>query len=321
MRRPAYSLLAIAAFVSAQAVSADLAEQPPAWAYPVNTANLNASPDDGAPQRVPGSTVSYTASQIHDRFNSPVWHPEDQPPLPEVVAHGRKPDVFACAWCHRSAALGGPDNANLAGLPASYIVQQMADFRSGARTTSVPKRNIQGMIAVAKGATDEEVRIAADYLSALKPTPVIRVVESETAPKTRVVDWHLAVESGAGTEPLARRIIEVPEDTEQYDNRDSRARFIAYVPPGSMQRGQQIAATGGGGKTQQCAACHGPGLKGLGPVPRLAGLSPTYVFRQLYDFRSGARAGASSAAMRPVVENLGVDDMIALSAYVSSLSP
>ena len=296
-------------------------EGPPAWAYPVNPPGLKPPPDDGAPLRVPGSAATYTLSEVRDRFLAPVWHPGDHPPLPEVVARGRKPDVWACGFCHRADGPGGPENSNLAGLPAAYLVQQMRDYQSGARKTAVPKRNADFMISIAKAATDAEIEAAAAYFSSLKPKAVIRVVESDTAPKTYVTSWHLAAVPGGETEPLGRRIIEVPEDTEQFARRDSRARFIAYVPVGSIQRGQALATTGGGGKTIQCAICHGPDLKGLGPIPGIAGRSPSYFFRQLYEFKSGARAGSGSALLKPVVEKLSIDDMIDLAAYVATLTP
>ena len=74
--------------------------------------------------------------------------------MPAVVARGRKPDVLACGFCHRADGPGGPENASLAGLSADYIVQQMADFKSGARKTSVPERAPPAlMIQVAKAAT------------------------------------------------------------------------------------------------------------------------------------------------------------------------
>jgi hypothetical protein len=53
-------------------------------------------------------------------------------------------------------------------------------------------------------------------------------------------------------EPIGQRIIEVPEDVEQFVSRDTRARFIAYVPPGTIKEGEALATTGGGGKTVQC---------------------------------------------------------------------
>jgi mono/diheme cytochrome c family protein len=55
------------------------------------------------------------------------------------------------------------------------------------------------------------------------------------------------------------------------------------------------------GKTTACAGCHGPDLKGKDDVPPLAGRSPSYLARQLYDFQQGTRNGAAAPLMRPVV--------------------
>ena len=62
-------------------------------------------------------------------------------------------------------------------------------------------------------------------------------------------------------------------------------------------------------------------LRGKDVVPTIAGRSPTYLFRQLYDFKSGARKGANSETMKPAVEKITVTDMIALVAYSASLAP
>jgi len=296
------------------------ADNPPDWAYPVNPPGFKPKPDDGTPRRVAGSGATYTLTQLRDRFISPVWHPQEHPLQPEVVARGRKPDVFACGFCHRADGPGGPENANLAGLPAAYIAQQMADYKSGARKTAVPGRNIDLMISLARAAADAEVQAAAAYFSALKTRAVVRVVEADSVPRTYVTGWHFAAIGKGEQEALGQRIIEMPEIFEQFENRDTHARFIAYVPKGSIQKGQELATTGGG-KTVQCASCHGQDLKGVGPIPGLAGRSPTYLFRQLYDFKHGARSGTASAQMKPTVENLAVEDMIALAAYVASLAP
>jgi mono/diheme cytochrome c family protein len=88
--------------------------------------------DDGSLRHVPGSTQAYTLSQLRDFFRAPDWHPDDHPVMPEVVARGRRPDLFACGFCHRADGSGGPENASIVGLPAACIVQQMADFRGGA---------------------------------------------------------------------------------------------------------------------------------------------------------------------------------------------
>ena len=296
------------------------AEGPPEWAYPVNPPDFKPPEEDGVPRRVPGSSATYTVTQLRDRFIAPVWHPSEHPPLPPVVAQGRKPDVFACGFCHRADGPGGPENANLAGQPAAYIMQQMVDFRSGARKTSVAKRNVDLMISLSKPMTDAEIADAAAYFAALKPRAVIKVVETDTVPKTFITFNHLAALPSGEKEPIGKRIVEVPEVLEQFANRDTHAQFIAYVPPGSVKRGEALVKTGAG-KTIQCTICHGPDLKGLGNMPGIVGRSPSYMVRQLYDLKSGARAGPYSSMMKPVVAELSVDDMAQIAAYLATQAP
>lgn len=292
---------------------------PPAWAYPVNPPNFQRSPDDGTIRRVPDSTAGFTLTQVRDLFAAPDWHPDDHPPMPEIVATGRKPDVFACGVCHRADGPGGPENASLFGLSAEYIMQQAAEFKTGLRTNAVPRVANNLMVKLSMAVTDQELKEAAVYFASIKPRSNIVVVEADTVPKTQVRDLFLAPLDGTEKEPIGQRIIEIPENVEQFVSRDSRARFIAYVPPGSVQKGQALTAKGD--PRVQCATCHGTDLKGTAVAPGIAARSPTYMFRQLYDFKSGARKGANSELMRPVVENLGIDDMIALVAYSASLTP
>ena len=217
---------------------------------------------------------------------------------------------------------GGPENANIAGLPVDYIIQQLADFKSGARKSAVQKRGPTELKArLAQHATDAEIAAAAAYFAAIPTRSWVRIVETDMVPKSFVTGWHLAAVTTGEKEPIGQRIIEVPEDLEQFVSRDTRSRFVAYVPNGSIQMGQQLATTGGNGKTVQCSLCHGPELKGVGPIPGIAGRSPTYTVRQLYDFKHGARAGSASQLMTQSVEKLTIDDMITLAAYVASLKP
>ena len=185
----------------------------------------------------------------------------------------------------------------------------------------MPKRNIDQKPGMFQAATDAEVAEAAAYFSALKPRRTIKVVETDTVPKTFITANHLAAVQTGETEPIGQRIIEVPEDLERFISRDTHAVFIAYVPVGSIKKGQALATSGGGGKTVPCASCHGADLKGLGPVPGIAGRSTNYTVRQLYDFKHGARAGTGGALMKPAVEKLTVDDMLVLAAYLASLAP
>jgi cytochrome c553 len=121
---------------------------------------------------------------------------------------------------------------------------------------------------------------------------------------------------------LGQRIIVLPEDAEKILARDPHNSVtIAYVPPGSLAKGKELVTTGGAGKTIPCAICHGDSLKGLADVPRIAGLQPIYIFRQMYGIQHGNRSGNSAALMKAPMMNLSVDDMIAISAYVGSLAP
>ncbi len=293
----------------------------PAWAF-LWAPDFVAPKATDEPQRLPGSNAAYSWVQARDLFVAPSWHPENHAAMPDVVARGRKPDVRACGSCHRAEGTGGPENASLAGLPAEYLVQQMADIKSGARKFSAPPQHSGAafMTAAAKNITAEELRAAANYFAALKPQRVITVVERDTAPKTIVARLFYAKHPDGGTEALGRRIVEMPDDVEQFELRDTRTQFTAYVPPGSIARGEALAKTGGG-KTLPCAACHGADLKGAGAIPGIAGRSPTYLVRQLYQFKHGVRAGLNGAPMKPVAEKLTDDDMIALAAYAASLAP
>ena len=97
--------------------------------------------------------------------------------------------------------------------------------------------------------------------------------------------------------------------------------FVAYVPTGSVKKGEALATTGGSGKTLRCSICHGEGLKGLGNVPFLAGRSPSYLVRQLYDIKTGNRRGEWSPLMQEAVAKLTTEDMVDLAAYAASLKP
>jgi cytochrome c553 len=293
----------------------------PAWAYPW-APDFKAPPDDGVPRHVPDSAAAFTIAQERDLFFAPDWHPKDHPPMPAVVAHGRPPDVRACGSCHRTEGTGGPENASLAGLPAPYIVEQMADYKSGARKFSGPQRSpVLLMTAIAKAATDAEVQAAAAYFSQLKPKSNIKVVEADTVPAAQIARVFYMLARDGGTEPLGERILEAPVDIAQFEHRDSRSQFVAYVPNGSIAKGEALAKTGGSGTTIACAGCHGPALQGLGSIPGIAGRSPSYLVRQLYDLQQHSRNGNGAALMAPVVEKLSQNDMISLAAYISSLKP
>jgi cytochrome c553 len=320
-------LVTLASVVGATALVG--ADGPPPWAYGFAAAGATpapatpAVPDDGTLRRLPGSSATFTLTEVRNGFGPADWYPGDHPPMPDIVAHGRRPDVRACGLCHYPNGKGRAENAGVSGLPYSYFVQQIADFRNGLRKSADPRKaNTNTMIAIAKGMTDDDVKAAAAYFSSIRWTPWIKVVESATAPKTRIAGGLFLKLEGAETEPLGDRIIEVPVDAEATELlRDARSPFVAYVPVGAVKRGEALATTGGAGKTTRCAVCHGATLTGLGPVPGLAGRSPSYVVRQLYDMQQGTRKGEWTDLMKPVVANLSDQDMLAIAAYTASLAP
>ena len=316
--------LCLAVLLSAMATAAppQTEDAPPAWAFTVAGPDYKQPVDDGRVRHVPNSPRGWTLTQLRDLFFAPDWHPEEHPPMPEVVAHGRKPDVYACGFCHRAEGPGGPENASLAGLPEAYIVQQMADFKSGARKSAVTKHLPSiAMEAIGKAASDEEVVSAAKYFSSLKPRKLITVVETKEVPRTYVAGWVFTPVNDEDKEPIGNRIIEMPKDLERFESRDTHSEFIAYVPVGSIAKGEALATTGGEGKTLPCGKCHGADLRGLGPIPGIAGRSPSYLVRQIYNMKLGTRAGVGSKMMAGVVSELKAEDIVALAAYAASLKP
>jgi len=293
----------------------------PLWAFPGSPTDSTLA-DSTRLHRVPNSGARFTLPQVVDRFAPPDWHPSGHPPMPDVVAHGRSPNLFACAYCHLPNGMGRPENATLAGLPEDYIVVQLAAFRSSARRNPSPGW-IPGnsMHAVATNATEAEVAAAARYFSGLRFTPRARVIEAARVPRTRQAGFVYALIPGTGTEPIGSRIVEGPRDFERHELRDDGMTYVAYVPPGSIKRGRSIARTGANGLVIACVTCHGATLAGIALVPPLAGRYPTYLVRQLLAFKTGARSTPASQPMQAVVARLSVEDMIAVAAYAATLAP
>ena len=288
----------------------------PDWAFPVTDKVQPPSRQDDQPKTAPGSDKSYTRKQIDDLFNPPDWYPDMHPPMPQIVAHGSGTKVRACGSCHLPTGTGHDESAYVAALPAPYFIRQMADYKTGVRKGS------GSMTAIAQAISDEDVHAAAEYFASLKPRPWIRVVETDSVPKTYVGPGNKRLRwPDGGSEPIGQRIIEIPEDEDVVLNRDPRSGFIAYVPKGSVAAGQALVTTGGGGKTLPCAICHGPALKGLGEVPPIAGRQANYVVRQLFSMQDGTRAGSWTPLMAQVVANLSLADMLAITAYTASLQP
>ncbi len=318
------NLFAVLIIAVAAVLAFAASNEPIPWAYaipPAPPAGATAPAPDTSIKHLPGNSLEFTRAQISDRFGPADWYPGDHPSMPDVVAHGKKPNVFACGLCHYPNGKGRQENAGVSGLPVSYFIQTMEDFRSGARKSAEPRKNNTNlMVQFAKNMTDDEIKAAAEYFGSMKWTPWIKVIETNSVPKTHNANGMFLVE-GTEKEPLGKRILETPENAEATEVlRDPHSGFFAYVPPGSIKRGEALV-TKGAGKTTQCGLCHGADLKGLGPVPGIAGRSPSYLVRQMYDMQQGARNGTWTQLMKPVVANLSDEDMLDIAAYTASRMP
>ncbi len=325
-------------------VAADRTQPAPDWAYgylkPVGPQEAVAPPcppsakpfpdcaypaalptEDGIKRELPGAPSGFTRRQVYFDFGPADWYPGDHPSMPSIVANGRQEaGIRACALCHFPNGQGKMENGGVAGLPAPYILQQLSAFKNGSRRSADPRKaNTNEMAQIARLLTDDEAKAAANYFAAMRWRPWVKVIESETAPPVRSTTNGLFLPiAGADPVSLGDRIIEVPENPERTDVlRDPRSGFVAYVPIGSIAKGEALAASVSD-KNKQCALCHGADLKGMGNVPGIAGHNASYLMRQLWDMKQNAR---KSPVMGPIVLKLELEDMINLTAYVASRVP
>jgi len=288
------------------------------WVTPLGVPDKAPVWDKVKPIGLDGSSRTFTEAELHDRLKAVDWFPSAHPPVPPSVARGHG-GAGACGFCHLPDGAGRPENAALAGLPASYIEEQAAAFAAGQR------KPLDGawtpsllMAKTSEEATASEVKAAAEYFSRLKFQSHVRVVEAAQIPAATEAFYVHSLDKSR-TEPIGVRIIEAPDSMQGFEKRDPRLGYIAYVPPGSIAGGAALARSGGPAG-QPCGACHGPGLKG-GIAPPLAGRSPSYIARQLFSIRQGARNNPGAAAMAPVTQKLSNKDIVSLAAYAASLRP
>jgi cytochrome c553 len=287
------------------------------------------------PRHLEGSNATFSLVDVRDGQNVIDWFPKEHPLMPNVIQHGPArlgASTRGCGSCHLPNGKGRPENAGVAGLPLPYIMKQIQDFRAGKRRTADPRKpNTNTMIELAKALSDDELHAAAEYFSSIKFTSWIRVVESDLVPKTRIAGNLFLPLEQTRTEPIDGRIIEMPENEEQAETyRNPHSGFVAYVPPGSLKKGKDLVTTGGArivgsefirGKTTPCITCHGPDLMGVADIPPIAGRSPSYMVRQMWDMQQGTRNSEAAQLMKLVVANLTKEDFVAIAAYVASQKP
>jgi cytochrome c553 len=230
-----------------------------------------------------------------------------------MVLRANGKDGYPCGYCHLPDGRGRPENARLQGLPADYIVEQVTAFASGTRRAAVPYMPTSLMAEVAHAIQPGDLKAAAAYFSQFEPQSHTQIVEAATIPAATA--WHFVYRFDRSRhEALGQRIIEGPVDVERFELRDPETRYIAYVPEGAVARGRVIAEHGASGGPA-CVSCHGQALVGI------AGASPSFLARQLMDFRSKARNDPGAAPMQAVAGQLTDAQIIDAAAFVGSRDP
>jgi cytochrome c553 len=116
-----------------------------------------------------------------------------------------------------------------------------------------------------------------------------------------------AICSAAGV-PQRSANAEAPRAAYPYSKAILTATTLARPSQDSIGRGATLA--------QRCAICHGPTGISRADSPNLAGQYAAVIYKELLDFRSGARA---NAVMSPFAVNLSDQDIADLSAYYAYL--
>ncbi len=301
--------------ISAALLLAGATQPPPAWLYPPRSSTVPRPP---VPHALAGSTLHPTDDELETMTAVVDWYPGDHPAAPAAVM-GPTGKANACGYCHMPNGAGRPENASLAGLDAAYIRRAVHAYVSGTRESSEPTfLAFKLMRLTALAADDATIDAAAQYFSRLPRHAFGRVVESAAIPVPIGDAMVYRPDPSGKREALGDRLIEMPDDFGRFEARDSHLGYTAYVPPGAIAQGATLASGMAAAGPPACTACHGGDYNGTAIAPPLAGRSPTYLARQLINYRSGARHADEAVAMHAVAAHLTDHDVIALAAFMAS---
>ncbi|TPH13404.1 c-type cytochrome [Litorilituus lipolyticus] len=171
-----------------------------------------------------------------------------------------KTKAAACGACHGAAGISAMGiYPNIAGQKDAYIIKQLNDFKSGARTDMM-------MAPMAANLSEQDMADLAAYYASLPMT-------AEEAPAAA------AASSDAPTATASTGTAEVVTSSP-----------AAAIYNGDIKAGQS--------KSGMCVACHGvDGNSAVPMYPSIAGQSASYITKQLADFKSGLRVDPVMAGM------------------------
>lgn len=199
----------------------------------------------------------------------------------EGDAEAGKTKSAVCGACHGATGISpAPTYPNLAGQQAAYIVKQLADFKSGARTDMM-------MAPMAVNLSEQDMADLAAFFSSQPRSGEQAAVSADasgSAPATAAPAGNVEIVT-------------------------STAAKAIYA--GDVKSGQE--------KSAMCVACHGTdGNSLVAMYPKLAGQSANYLAKQLADFKSGARVDPVMVGMVAGLSAKDMDDLAAYYAVQTS---
>ena len=93
----------------------------------------------------------------------------------------------------------------------------------------------------------------------------------------------------------------------------------AVLTPTTIPRASQEAVGRGATLAQRCAICHGPTGISRADSPNLAGQYPAVIYKELLDFRSGARTNAVMSPFATGLTDQEIDDLALYYGYLPRL--
>jgi cytochrome c553 len=100
----------------------------------------------------------------------------------------------------------------------------------------------------------------------------------------------------------------------EYFAKQQPADNATFSPEPSLQEQGRLLVERGA-----CSSCHGAGLRGQDPFPRLAGQGYDYLLAQLNNFASGARS-EPTGIMRSIASAASAEERQAIASYLASLA-
>ena len=199
-------------------------------------------------------------------------------------ANAGKEKSATCSACHGPTGVSAsPMFPNLAGQNDAYIIKQLKDFKSGARTDAM-------MAPMAANLSEADMADLAAHFSGLPSANEQAAASASTGSST---------DAAPVSSPAAGNV-----------------EIVASTPASAIYAGDVAA---GKDKALVCAACHGADGNSLVPMyPSLAGQSANYIAKQLADFKSGNRKDPVMAGMVAALSKEDMNDLAAFFAVQST---